>query len=581
MYDLNRNFNKACKMSKRSEGGISIRQQLEFLFAGNESFDLETPPPWPPDVFAAVGLLLLRSGAYARVLKSWPPKEGREEASKSDWVNRVRRVGRKWRLAYPNDEPPPREVGTWWAVLLQHADIDLDAIAREDREEEYAVLVGCLLQLFAAADEACQGVGLPPSGSRESALTASAKDRFLYLANSRLIRSSADGRGGATLCWSISWSRVRVLPKMHTPQSGMTLRSLSHHLALAPSDDLLPRWQIVPTSLQHRENVINLLVMPWPLEIVPADFKAVREPDPTNPFGLFGFSPAQTSVIAFENRFKALLHEAKRNVGTTDGIVLPEVALSLDELQVAKRLAHENNAFLVTGIRGPRKDSTGQVEELNACAFQFPGTASFEQKKHHRWRLDRRQIVQYGLGSQLDPQFPWWESFAMSQRELYFFSMRAWLALSVLICEDLARQEPVAEIIRAVGPNLVIALLMDGPQKEFRWSSRYATVFADDPGSSVLTLTSLGMARLSRPPKGAGESRVVALWKDGRTSEMTEIELPSGCDGLVLTLTREFTEELCADGRGDGGSAGFPSLTGIFPLCSSLFSAKGAKIPEH
>jgi hypothetical protein len=29
---------------------------------------------------------------------------------------------------------------------------------------------------------------------------------------------------------------------------------------------------------------------------------------------------------------------------------------------------------------------------------------------------------------------------------------------SVLICEDLARQDPAADLIRAVGPNLLIAL---------------------------------------------------------------------------------------------------------------------------
>ena len=47
---------------------------------------------------------------------------------------------------------------------------------------------------------------------------------------------------------------------------------------------------------------------------------------------------------------------------------------------------------------------------------------------------------------------------------------------AVLICEDLARQEPAAELIRAVGSNLVIALLMDGPQLNNRWPARYAAV---------------------------------------------------------------------------------------------------------
>jgi hypothetical protein len=51
--------------------------------------------------------------------------------------------------------------------------------------------------------------------------------------------------------------------------------------------------------------------------------------------------------------------------------------------------------------------------------------------------------------------------------------------------------------MNAIGPNLVIALLMDGPQLENRWPARYATVLAEDPGSAVLTVTSLGMVRRS------------------------------------------------------------------------------------
>ena len=63
---------------------------------------------------------------------------------------------------------------------------------------------------------------------------------------------------------------------------------------------------------------------------------------------------------------------------------------------------------------------------------------------------------------------------------------------SALICEDLARSEPCHSAVRSVGPNLVFVLLMDGPQIASRWSARYATSLADDPGSAVLTLTSRG-----------------------------------------------------------------------------------------
>jgi len=70
-----------------------------------------------------------------------------------------------------------------------------------------------------------------------------------------------------------------------------------------------------------------------------------------------------------------------------------------------------------------------------------------------------------------------------------FYVFRYGMSMATLICEDLARIDPVQTVIRAIGPNLVIALLMDGPQWQRRWSGRYATVLADDPGSAVLSVT--------------------------------------------------------------------------------------------
>lgn len=91
----------------------------------------------------------------------------------------------------------------------------------------------------------------------------------------------------------------------------------------------------------------------------------------------------------------------------------------------------------------------------------------------------------------------------------------------------MARQDPAADLIRAVGPNLLIALLMDGPQLKDRWAARYASVLAEDPGSSVLTLTRLGMARRSRPflrttGRRAEPSQVIALWRDAGGVKLAE-----------------------------------------------------------
>jgi len=100
-----------------------------------------------------------------------------------------------------------------------------------------------------------------------------------------------------------------------------------------------------------------------------------------------------------------------------------------------------------------------------------------------------------------------------------------------------------------------------------RWPARYATTLADDPGCSVLTITSLGMAKLSRP-HGVVPPRdpVIALWKDAKSGNPVEIALPDGYDGVVLSLSRRYAEEWSADGRSDGGNSGYPSLTGILPV---------------
>jgi hypothetical protein len=110
----------------------------------------------------------------------------------------------------------------------------------------------------------------------------------------------------------------------------------------------------------------------------------------------------------------------------------------------------------------------------------------------------------------------------------------------------------------------VIALL-DGPQLSARWPARYATVLADDPGSSVLTVTSLGMSELCRPA-GLPPCRTIALWKDGRGAGPREITLPSGASGVVLCLSNESAEDWTADGRSDGTTTYYPILAGVHPV---------------
>jgi len=212
---------------------------------------------------------------------------------------------------------------------------------------------------------------------------------------------------------------------------------------------------------------------------------------------------------------------------------------------------------------------TGGQRGTNQVRLSFPSLPDVVQKKHHPWKLDENQVIQYGLGGVLSPYREWWEYVDCTDRHLSFISVSEDLVMCALVCEDLARPDPVANIVRAVGPNLVIALLMDGPQTKERWAARYATVLADDPGCSVLSLTSLGMAQLSRPKTPPSRSRIVALWKD-RFNGATEIELPPGADAIAVSLSTRHDEEFTADGRGDGGTAVFPILSGVHPIGAAV-----------
>jgi hypothetical protein len=133
------------------------------------------------------------------------------------------------------------------------------------------------------------------------------------------------------------------------------------------------------------------------------------------------------------------------------------------------------------------------------------------------------------------------------RRSIQFVERGDGAVLATIVCEDLAQIDEVAEVIRSVGPTIVVTPLLDGPQLSSRWAARYASVLADDPGSAVLTLTSYGMARRSRPNRH-DPSSIVALWKDP-VSGTREIPLETGAHGVLLTASVDLTVRRSGDGR--------------------------------
>ncbi len=535
----------------------TIESKIEYLLPGGAKRN--RPPWWPPDVFCLCAAILQNSGAYSRILEDGGGTSSATASAKR--AQRLRRIGRSWTNAF-GPKGPPIEVSDLWTKVFSSRSIPLnelgDTAATDCRN--------ALLDLLAAADEACVELGIykmDPHLRHQGGL-----GNFKFLAETIFVNSMS-GPEGATLCSGIHPSRARVLPKMHTPQSGLTIRSLSHHLGYCPGSDMHPNWY----SLASRKKLhsLNLLLVPWPMIVEPSQFLATRKRRVSDEvldggYGLFTFRPDSGPTV---EHVGALLAQAEQQVGPIDGIVFPELAMSSEEFQRIAEKCATPDRFVISGVGEPGGATAGRNEalleivndELTDPLGDFVHIR-IPQKKHHRWKLDKTQIMQYGLGANLHPQANWWEHIELGERQISFVAVRPWLTMSVLICEDLARPDPVGDVVRAVGPNLIIALLCDGPQISSRWPGRYASSFADDPGSSVLTLTNLGMSKLSRPSDPAKDrSGVVALWRDAKTGT-TEISCPSGNDAIVLNITAEYHEEWTADGRGDGKNSGYPVLSG-------------------
>lgn len=496
---------------------------------------------WPPNVFALTSSLMKESGIYRLAVS---PPDGEVWPPSKDWEEGVRKTAAEWQeWALAGGAIPPR---------ISACREGLEAIMRQPIRELEDNWDACtaILELHAAADEACAGCGIPFEIDSAKVDKSAA---FLVKAAIRL------GRTG-TLS-ELSRDTVCVLPKLKTPQVGITLRSLSHHLS-AHCAEVDVEWLYHRMLCPPAERRLNLLFLPWPEKIEPTAFSpadgSLANMDDSR-FGFFRFSPSSRFPV---DRALRVIASAQKRVGEVHGLVLPECAI--DQFDLAK-LLHDLKktgiGLVVAGVRGDRKNMAYLGLRKQTKTTGDDDWVGVRQSKHHRWAINDSQIYSYHLGSALHPGRTWWEDMDVRRRELKFVTANEWLTMCHLVCEDLARQEPVAQIIRSVGPSLVIALLLDGPQIASRWPAQYAAVLADDPGSSVLTVTCLGMALRSRPP-GKAESRVVGLWKDAERG-MSELTLNSGSSGLLLSISASWTTQWSADGRSDGGATSQLVLSGV------------------
>jgi hypothetical protein len=285
-----------------------------------------------------------------------------------------------------------------------------------------------------------------------------------------------------------------------------------------------------------------------------------------NDFGNFSFKVEQRKKWIKKELPRILSAARKKSQkDVIHGVVFPELSLASPEEFVLAYEAVQTEcplAFLVAGVK--ERGESESSETRNCVYYATPFAVGSDdskatrhvickQNKHHKWCITKTQITDYDISQSLATGITWWEYIDIDERVLNFFAHRQWLIFGFIICEDLARQEPASRLLRAVGPNLVIALLMDGEQVRSRWPARYATVLAEDPGCSVLTLTSRGMAkraaevyyktRKKKPPA----AHIIAMWRDPEATH--EISMKEGSAAVLLELTKNKIKEYSIDGR--------------------------------
>jgi hypothetical protein len=493
---------------------------------------------WPPDVFALANVVLARAEAFRFALsrRDWRPSRF------GDWALAVEESARGWSAwAEGRASALPDLVAAEWSVFRERLELPLEQLAagRDDR--------GCeaLLTLHAIADEACAGLGV--------ALDTCDAEGCVYRARGRELLA----RTGSLARVDVRY--LRVLPKVRTPPTG---RPAFSRYACVQGPGVEVRWDKVPArhrGTDLRSEYATLLLLPWPLRVRASDFHPVDGSVARlakNPYGFFEFAPAERLDLDLLDR---VLVAARGEAGSVDVVLLPESAIDARELDDLETLLDAHGVvYLQTGVREPVGQG-GQfpnnwlhigVSARLEKGGPLPGAARqpwfhLRQEKHHRWSLDEAQVDQYHLGGALHPHVRWWEAMDVPRKAIQFVEV-AEMLLVALVCEDLAQNDEIAQLIRSVGPTAVIVGLLDGPQLTSRWSARYASVLADDPGSAVLTLSSFGMVQRSRP-QGQEASRVIALWKD--PAGVREIPLEPGAHAVLLTVSMDRATRYTADRR--------------------------------
>ncbi len=550
--------------------------------ASDESFKEHwgEPPLWPTDLFAVTAHLIYTSGLltyfepnpdHVDESGTYPPcftvsKEEREECFAA---------GAAWAVK----ESVPNLVVTLWKILAKARKQSLRASLNTRKGGPAPVWWAAAVKLILIADEACVGLGARSSTEHPDRWMI---DQFEILNAAPFSGKKLPGttayraeRQRATFGVFSDPDVGCVQPKSRISSVGCNLRNITRNAAYIPHvGSVRCHWQQpIAQRLGEEADDLDVLIIPLPFEMrdewIAQDGNSKPEPTKRPRWGNFeikqGWLEDEEKLIELilgEFRKAVAVLKTRGTSGALNGVVFPEYALTeplFNRICSLLKMEEPGLEFAITGSSSNCEGETGNFV-LTAMwpvdkAPDAPVDDRFlltSRRKHHRWKLSPSQLATYDLEGVLpsgSDGCSWWERHTIAQREIHFFHFRKTSVLTSMICEDLARSDPCHDILRAIGPNLLFALLMDGPQVEKRWPARYAATLADDPGTSVLTVTSMGlMDRTNKAGIFPDPAYTVAMWRD-ETGVTKALNLDENSKSVLLTLKPYRVEDQTIDGR--------------------------------
>jgi hypothetical protein len=538
------------------------------------------PPIWPTDLFAVAAHLIYTSGLltyfepdpdHITASGAYPPcfmisKEERDECTAAG-------------AAWATQQSTPILATTLWKTLVKARKQTLRASLNTKKGGAAPAWWAAAVKLILIADEACIGLGARASAENPDRWMI---DQFEILNAAPFSGKKLPGgtayraeRQRATFGVFSDPDVGCVQPKSRISSVGCNLRNITRHAAYIPHvGSVRCHWQQpIAQTLGEQADDLDVLIVPLPFEMrdewICQDGNSKPEPSKRPKWGNFEIKQGWlenknelVSLILAEFKKAIAVLREKDARGTLNGVVFPEYALTEPLFNEICSLLKKEEPGLEFAITGSSNNCEGETGNFVLTAMWPVDNASdapvddrfllTSRRKHHRWKLSPSQIKTYDLERVLptgDVGSSWWERHTIAQREIHFFHFRKTSVLTSMICEDLARSDPCHDILRAIGPNLLFALLMDGPQVANRWPARYAATLADDPGTSVLTVTSMGlMDRTNKAGIFDAPTYTVAMWRD-ETGITKPLSLDEGSKSLLLTLKPHAVEDQTIDGR--------------------------------